>query len=47
MKAKYYDCWHTDGERLKHKPPFVSNVDWKWLVYFWSSKKAQVIKMFI
>ncbi|RVW24668.1 hypothetical protein CK203_082164 [Vitis vinifera] len=27
-------------ERLMHKPPFVSDADWKWFVHFLSSEKA-------
>ena len=42
MKEKYYNPWPTDEERLMHKPPFVSSVDWRWLVRFWSLEEAQV-----
>ena len=47
MKAKYCDPWHIDEERLMHKPPFVFDANWKWLVHFWSSLKVKIIKMFV
>ena len=42
MKATYYESWATNEERLRHKPPLVSDADWRWLVQFWSSEEAQV-----
>ena len=42
MKATYYEPWATNDERLRHKPPLVSDADWRWLVQFWSSEEAQV-----
>ena len=42
MKAIYYEPWATNEERLRHKPPPISNTDWRWLVQFWSSEEAQV-----
>ena len=42
MKATYYEPWATNEERLRHKPSLVSDADWRWLVQFWSSEKAQV-----
>ena len=42
MKATYYEPWATNDEWLRHKPPLVSNADWRWLVQFWSSEEAQV-----
>ena len=29
MKAALYDPWPTDEERLRYKPPLVSDSDWK------------------
>ena len=42
MKATYFEPWATNDERLRHKPPLVSDADWRWLVQFWSSEEAQV-----
>ena len=42
MEATYYEPWATNDERLRHKPPLVSDADWRWLVQFWSSEEAQV-----
>ena len=42
MKETYYEPWATNDERLRHKPPLVSDADWRWLVQFWSSEEAQV-----
>ena len=29
MKAKYYDPCNTDKERLRHKPPQLSDDEWR------------------
>ena len=42
MKATYFEPWATNDKRLRHKPPLVSDADWRWLVQFWSSEEAQV-----
>ena len=42
MKAKYYDPYNTDGERLRHKPPHLSDNELRWLINFWGTPKAKV-----
>ena len=42
LKAKYYDPYGTDEERLSNCPPDVSQDDWRWLVHYWGTPKAQV-----
>ena len=42
MKAKYYDPYNTDEERLGHKPPRLSNDEWRWLINFWGTLEAKI-----
>ena len=42
MKAKYYDPYNTDEERLRHKPPHLSDDEWRWLINFWGTPEAKV-----
>ena len=42
MKAKYYDPYSTDEERLSNCPPDVSQDDWRWLVHYWGTPEVQV-----
>ena len=42
MKATFHEPRATNEEWLRHKPPLVYDVDWRWLVQFWSSEEAQV-----
>ena len=42
MKAKYYDPYNTDEERLRHKPPHLSDDEWSWLINFWGTPEANV-----
>ena len=39
---KLYDLYNTDEERLCHKPPHLSNDEWRWLINFWDTPKAKV-----
>ena len=34
MKAKYYDPYNTNEERLRHKHPHLSDGEWRWLINF-------------
>ncbi|XP_059592851.1 uncharacterized protein LOC104879258 isoform X2 [Vitis vinifera] len=43
MKAKYYNPYNTDDERLCHRPPHLSDDDWRWLIHFWSTPEAKDI----
>ena len=42
MKAKYYDPYNTDEERLRYKPPHLSDDEWRWLINFWGTPEAKV-----
>ena len=42
MKAKYYDPYNTDEERLHHKPPHLSDDEWRWLINFWGTPEEKV-----
>ena len=42
MKAKYYNPYNTDEERLCHRPPHLSDDDWRWLIHFWGTPEAKV-----
>ena len=42
MKAKYYDPYNTGEERLRHKPPHLSNDEWRSLINFWGTLEAKV-----
>ena len=42
IKAKYYDPYNTDEERLCHKFSHLSDVEWRWLINFWGTPKAKV-----
>ncbi|RVW98338.1 hypothetical protein CK203_034249 [Vitis vinifera] len=44
MKAKYYNPYNTDEERLRHRPPHLSNDDWRWLIHFWGTPEAKAQK---
>ncbi|KAL6338377.1 hypothetical protein AAG906_018748 [Vitis piasezkii] len=37
MKAKYYNPYNTNEERLCHRPPHLSDDDWRWLIHFWGT----------
>ncbi|KAJ9684835.1 hypothetical protein PVL29_017026 [Vitis rotundifolia] len=41
MKAKYYNPYNTDEERLCHRPPHLSDDDWRWLIHFWGTLEAK------
>ena len=41
MKAKYYDPYNTDEEILCHKPPHLSDDEWRWLINFWGTPEAK------
>ncbi|KAJ9709465.1 hypothetical protein PVL29_001104 [Vitis rotundifolia] len=41
MKAKYYNPYNTDEERLCHRLPHLSDDDWRWLIHFWGTPKAK------
>ncbi|RVW30092.1 hypothetical protein CK203_104538 [Vitis vinifera] len=41
MKAKYYNPYNTDEERLCHRPPHLSDDDWRWLIHFWGTPEAK------
>eukprot|EP00261_Vitis_vinifera_P040885 XP_019082128.1 PREDICTED: uncharacterized protein LOC100244921 isoform X3 [Vitis vinifera] len=43
MKAKYYNPYNTDEERLCHRPPHLSDDDWRWLIHFWGTPEAKDI----
>ncbi|WKA03818.1 hypothetical protein VitviT2T_021903 [Vitis vinifera] len=43
MKAKYYNPYNTDEERLCHRPPHLSEDDWRWLIHFWGTPEAKDI----
>ncbi|XP_034702470.1 uncharacterized protein LOC117927161 [Vitis riparia] len=43
MKAKYYDPYSTDEERLSNCPPDVSQDDWRWLVHYWGTPEVQAV----
>ncbi|KAJ9697055.1 hypothetical protein PVL29_009007 [Vitis rotundifolia] len=43
MKAKYYNSYNTDEERLCHRPPHLSDDDWRWLIHFWGTPEAKNI----
>ena len=42
IKAKYYYPYNTDEERLCHKPPHLSDDEWRWLINFWGTPGAKV-----
>ena len=42
MKAKYYNPYNTNEERLCHQPPHLSDDDWRWLIHFWGTPEAKV-----
>ncbi|CBI37391.3 unnamed protein product, partial [Vitis vinifera] len=42
MKAKYYNPYNTNEERLCHRPPHLSDDDWSWLIHFWGTPEAKV-----
>ncbi|XP_034710790.1 uncharacterized protein LOC117933510 isoform X7 [Vitis riparia] len=44
MKAKYYNPYNTDEERLCHRPPHLSDDDWRWLIHFWGTPEAKAQK---
>ncbi|XP_034679526.1 uncharacterized protein LOC117909578 [Vitis riparia] len=44
MKAKYYNPYNTDEERLCHQPPHLSDDDWRWLIHFWGTPEAKAQK---
>ncbi|RVW70803.1 hypothetical protein CK203_061952 [Vitis vinifera] len=44
MKAKYYNPYNTDDERLCHRPPHLSDDDWRWLIHFWGTPEAKAQK---
>nr|CAN79038.1 hypothetical protein VITISV_024212 [Vitis vinifera] len=44
MKAKYYNPYNTDDERLCHRPPHLSDDDWRWLIHFWGKLEAKAQK---
>ncbi|KAJ9691563.1 hypothetical protein PVL29_013675 [Vitis rotundifolia] len=41
MKAKYYNPYNTDEERLCRRPPHLSDDDWRWLIHFWGTPEAK------
>ncbi|RVW72576.1 hypothetical protein CK203_060062 [Vitis vinifera] len=43
MKAKYYNPYNTNEERLCHRPPHLSDDDWRWLIHFWGTPEAKDI----
>ncbi|XP_059596784.1 uncharacterized protein LOC132254645 isoform X2 [Vitis vinifera] len=43
MKAKYYNPYNTHEERLCHRPPHLSDDDWRWLIHFWGTPEAKDI----
>ncbi|XP_059589813.1 uncharacterized protein LOC109124170 [Vitis vinifera] len=43
MKAKYYNPYNTDEERLCQRPPHLSDDDWRWLIHFWGTPEAKDI----
>ncbi|KAL6348565.1 hypothetical protein AAG906_016075 [Vitis piasezkii] len=42
MKAKYYNPYNTDEERLCHRPPYLSDDDWRWLIHFWGTPRPRI-----
>ena len=42
MKARYYNPYNTDEEKLRHKPPYLSDGEWRWLISFWGTPEAKV-----
>ena len=42
MKAKYYDPYNIDEERLRHKRPHLLDDEWRWLNNFWGTPEAKV-----
>ncbi|RVW21305.1 hypothetical protein CK203_114350 [Vitis vinifera] len=42
MKAKYYNPYNTDEERLCHRPPHLSDDDWRWLIHFWGTPEPRI-----
>ncbi|RVW77746.1 hypothetical protein CK203_050320 [Vitis vinifera] len=44
MKAKYYNPYNIDEERLCHRPPHLSDDDWRWLIHFWGTLEAKAQK---
>ncbi|KAL6345641.1 hypothetical protein AAG906_017374 [Vitis piasezkii] len=44
MKAKYYNPYNTNEERLRHQPPHLSDDDWRWLIHFWGTPEAKAQK---
>eukprot|EP00261_Vitis_vinifera_P040345 XP_019081588.1 PREDICTED: uncharacterized protein LOC109124219 [Vitis vinifera] len=44
MKAKYYNPYNTNEERLCHRPPHLSDDDWSWLIHFWGTPEAKAPK---
>ena len=42
VKAKYYDPYNTYKEILRHKPPHLSDDEWRWLINFWGTPAAKV-----
>ncbi|KAJ9693780.1 hypothetical protein PVL29_009643 [Vitis rotundifolia] len=41
MKAKYCNPYNTNEERLCHRPPHLSDDDWRWLIHFWGTLEAK------
>jgi hypothetical protein len=43
LKQKHFDAHETEEERLADRNPRVLEEQWRFLVEYWSTEKAQVV----
>lgn len=43
MKAAYYTKYHTDEDRIAHRPNVIPLEDFKLLVKYWGDEAVQVV----
>ncbi|KAL8150534.1 hypothetical protein V2J09_020342 [Rumex salicifolius] len=43
LRRSYFSKYDTYDEQLAHRPPYVKEEHWKWLVDYWSSEKFKNI----